>query len=691
MKRVVTLAALALTSAALAEEGMWTLNDFPAARVKQKYGFAPDKQWLDHVRLSSVRLAGGCSASLVSARGLVMTNHHCAHSCIEQLSTPKRDLVSAGLHAREPKEEVRCPEVEVNQLVEITDVTARITAATKGLSGKAFNDAQKSEMSKVEKECATSDAVRCDVVTLYRGGKYDLYKYRRYQDVRLVFAPELAIAFFGGDPDNFMFPRWDLDVAFLRVYEGGKPLQAGHFFRFSEAGPKGEELVFVSGHPGGTSRLLTVAQLEFERDLRLPRALLWLAEMRGYLTQFQTKSAEHKRIANTWLFGVENSLKALKGRHRALLGRTLIEHRAAEEKSLEAKVQADPKLKEAYGDAWPTIAGALERHRPIYVRHQMLEGARAFLSEQAGVARTLVRAADELSKKNEERLREYADSKLPALKQGLFSPAPIYDELEAATLTFSLTKLREELGPDDPIVRKVLGDRSPAELARLLVKGTRLKEVKVRKALFDGGKKAIEASADPMIKLMREIDAEARAVRAKYEDEVEAPLKLGGEKLARAMFEVYGTSIYPDATFTLRLSYGQVKGWTEEGREVAPFTDFAGLFRRATGREPFALPRSWLSAKDRLNPESRLDFAASTDIIGGNSGSPVVNKDAEVVGLVFDGNIHSLGGDYGFDESLNRTVAVHSQAILEALEKVYGARRVLEELRPPAGPKAGAP
>lgn len=687
--RPILAVALILGSTAFADEGMWTFNNFPSEKLKQKHGFAPSKEWLDHVRLSSVRLAGGCSASLVSPNGLVMTNHHCAHSCIEQLSSAKKDLVANGFYAKLEKDELRCPEIEVNQLVEISEVTERINAATRGLSDQAFNETQKAEMSKIEKECASSDQLRCDVVSLYRGGKYDLYKYRRYQDVRLVFAPELAIAFFGGDPDNFMFPRYDLDLSLLRVYQDGKPLKNEHYFRWSEAGAKESELVFVSGHPGGTSRLKTVAQLELDRDLALPTGLMRLAELRGYLTQFQTKSAEHKRIANSTLFYVENAFKALKGEHQALLSPGLFGQRAAQEKALRAKVEADPKLKEVYGSAWQNIEKALGRHRSIYNRHRMIEGGRGFMSDLAQIARTLVRAAEELPKANEKRLREYADSKLPGLKQGLFSPAPIYDELELATLTFSLTKLREDLGPDDPVVRRILGANSPEELARQAVKGSRLKDLKVRKALFEGGAEAIRASQDPMIALMLAIDPEARAVRKQFEDEVEAPLTKAGEQIAGAMFRLYGTSAYPDATFTLRLSYGTVRGFPHEGREVKPFTDFAGLYQRATGRDPFALPKSWLSAEGKLNSATRMNFVADTDIIGGNSGSPMINQRAEVVGLVFDGNIYSNGGEYGFDPAVNRTVAVHSTGMLESLEKVYQARRLLEELRPASTAGAG--
>lgn len=692
MKRwSVVWGALLFAGLARADEGMWTYNNFPSAKVKTRYGFEPTQPWLDHVRLSSVRLAGGCSGSIVSPTGLVMTNHHCAHSCIEQLSTAKKDFVASGFLAKGEKDEVKCPEIELNQLVEIKDVTARINAATQGLSDKAFNEAQKAEMSKIEKECATGDDVRCDVVTLYRGGKYDLYKYRRYQDVRLVFAPEFAIAFFGGDPDNFNFPRYDLDVSFLRIYENGKPAKTEHYLPWSVEGVKEGDLTFVSGHPGRTSRLMTVAQLEMERDVMLPTRLLYLAELRGLLTEYQRRGPEQKRTSNHLLFAVENAFKALRGRYEALLDRKFFAAKVAAEKALRAKVDADPKLKQAFGGAWDGIAQTLEDYKAIRARHNLIEEGRGLNSELFQLARGLVRAAEELPKPNEKRLREFADSKLPAFKQGLFSSAPIYDEFEIAKLTFALTKLREQLGADDPFVKKVLGKDSPAQVATRLVKGTQLKHVKTRKALFEGGQKAIEYSKDPMIQFARAVDPDARAIRKTYEDEVEGPLKKYSEQVAKAMFQVYGTSNYPDATFTLRLSYGQVKGYQELGKEVKPITTLAGTFERHTGSEPFALPRSWLAAKSKLELSTPMNFAATNDIIGGNSGSPVVNKKGEVVGLVFDGNIQSLGGEYGFDESVNRMVAVHSAAILHALDRVYGAQRIVSELTPSgAGNSSGS-
>ncbi|KFE70107.1 S46 family peptidase [Hyalangium minutum] len=690
MKRLVVVAALVGALPALADEGMWTYNNFPSAKVKAKYGFEPSQQWLDNVRLSSARLAGGCSASFVSPNGLVMTNHHCARGCIEQLSTAEKDYIANGFSAKTEADELKCPAMEINQLSEIVDVTDQLNKATQGLSGKQYSDTLKAEMSKIEKDCATSDQVRCDVVTLYQGGKYNLYKYRRFQDVRLVFAPEHAIAFFGGDPDNFEFPRYDLDVSFVRVYQDDKPAQIANYFKWSKGGAKDGELTFVSGHPGRTSRGLTVAELEYQRDVVMPKTLVTLAEIRGMITEFQKRGPEQQRISNNMKFGVENGLKAIKGRHEALVDKKFFATKVAAEQELRQKVEANPELKKKYGAAWDEIAKAQEQLKLIRKELNYIEQGQGLSSSLFNIAQRLVRAADELPKENGQRLREYTDAGLPAFKAQLFSTAPIYPELEIARLEFSLTKLREELGPDHPFVKKVLGKESPLGLATRLVNGTQLRDVAVREKLFEGGKKAITSSKDPMIQLAILVDPDGRAIRKNYEENIESVIRKNSELVAKAKFEAYGTNVYPDATFSLRLSYGSVQGYTDNGKKVTPFTQMAGAYERNTGEDPFALPKSWIDSKSKLKLSTPMNFVTTNDIIGGNSGSPMINKDAEIVGLVFDGNIQSLGGDFGFDESVNRTVAVHSDAIIEALAKIYGANRVLEELRPGKQPPVKA-
>ena len=676
-------AALVLSAApAFADEGMWTYDNFPADKVEKAYGFRPDQRWLDHLRLSSLRLARGCSGAFVSANGLVQTNHHCARSCVQQLSTPANDLIANGFYAREANDEIKCPDVEVNQLVDISDVTERVHKATAGKDGQAFIDALKAEEAAIAAACSGgNEGTRCDVVDLYHGGVYNLYKYRRFQDVRLVFAPEEAIAFFGGDPDNFEFPRYDLDVSYLRVYQDGKPLDTkANYLRYAATDAKAGDLTFTSGHPGSTHRLDTVADLEFRRDVTLPRALFSSSEWRGILTEFATKGAEQARISRGSLFGVENGLKANKGQFEALVDPAIIRNRASQEKELRAKVDADPAMRAQYGDVWDNIRKTLDLYKGKRDKYNFTEGGSAFRTQLFGYAKTLVRYAADSKKPDAERLPEYTTANFPITRQGLLSTAPIYPELEKLGLTFSLTKLREVLGPDDPFVKKVLGRKSPAALAAELVDGTGLTKADLRKSLLEGGQAAIDASNDPMIVLARTIDPETRAQRKYFEETFGAPFTKYSSQIAQIMFKTYGTSSYPDATFTLRVSYGAVKGYTVEGRRIEPVTTIGGAFERATGSDPFKLPDSWVKARGMLNLQQPFNFATTNDIIGGNSGSPVVNKAGEVVGLIFDGNIQSLGGDFGYDETANRAVAVNVGALKEAMAKIYHADRIVKEL-----------
>ncbi len=699
-----TIALLALCSAAAsarADEGMWTYNGFPKAQVERKYGVKIDDAWLDHVRLSSARLAQGCSASFVSPNGLVLTNHHCVEDCLQDLSSARKDFIAEGFHAKTGVEEVKCPVLEVNQLVEITDVTARVQKATAGLEGQKFGDALKAETGRIETACQTSPALRCNVVTLFHGGRYDLYRYRRYQDVRMVFAPEFAIAFFGGDPDNFMFPRFSLDMALLRVYDDGKPLQNKDFLAWNPAGPKEGDVVFVSGHPGGTDRQLTMAELEYQRDVSLPERIAAFSELRGAVTQFQSRGAEQKRLSNSLLFGVENSLKVYKGRREAMVDRAFYGQKVASEEAFRKKLAADPKNGPVALRAFAAIQEATDLHRNVRADVTFIAGtpgrmgeywsmwsSPAFLTDYFPIARALVRGADERTLPDSRRLPEFAEASLPELTQHLFSTAPIDPEFETFKLTWSLTRMREVLGPDHPFTKKVLGNDSPGEVARRLVSGTRLGDLSVRKQLWEGGKAAVDASQDPMIAFARAVDPDSRAVRKMYEDEIESVVHKGSEAIAQARFAVEGASGYPDATFTLRLSFGTVQGWTEGKKVVPPFTTLGGAFARHTGREPFALPRSWLEAKPRLALDTKFNLVATTDIIGGNSGSPMVDRDGRIVGLVFDGNIWSLAGNYGFDAKLNRTVAVDTAAMTHVLDKIYGAERILGELLPGKKPQA---
>jgi hypothetical protein len=662
------------------DEGMWLLNHFPSEVLERRHGFAPTQAWLDEVMRSSVRLARGCSGSFVSSRGLVMTNHHCAVGCIQQLSTTRKDYIKSGFTAKQATDEPRCPEMEINQLIEITDVTDRVNEATKGLDETKANDARKQQMSAIEKSCATSDALRCDVVTLFQGGRYHLYKYRRYQDVRLVFAPEVSIAFFGGDPDNFNFPRYDLDVTFLRVYENGKPASTPSHFRWSPHGAEQGQLTFVSGHPGRTSRMSTVSQLAYMRDHGVPAVLMRWLEIRGAVREFQKRGVEQARVSGTTLFGAENAIKALRGRQQALLDPMFFSQLQQKENQLRDRVKADADLEAKYGDAWDRIAAVQAAKQRLANEYALVEAGQGFWSTLMDHARKIVRASDELPKPNEQRLREYADSNLPALQQELFSTAPIHQEFEEMKLALSLTRLRELLGTDHPVVKAALGNESPEQVAKKTIAGTKLTHVDERKRLYESGKTAVQASSDAAIVLARTIDPWARQIRERFEQQVEAVETRNAERIAAARFAVFGTSVYPDATFSLRLAFGVVQGWTENGQQVGPFTTMAGAFERHTGAPPFDLPASWLTAKSKINGSTPMNLVSTHDIIGGNSGSPMFDTQRQIVGLIFDGNIHSLGGDYAYDPRSNRAVSVHSSAILEALDKVYDARSLREEL-----------
>ena len=665
-----------------ADEGMWTPNNFPADKVAAAYGFKPDQSWLDHVRLSSLRLARGCSASFVSPYGLVQTNHHCAHACIEQLSTQTKDFVASGFYAQALADEIKCPDIEANQLIDIGDVTERIHNATAGKDGQAFADAMKAVQAAIAAECSGNDVgLRCDVVELYHGGAYHLYKYRRYQDVRLVFAPELAIAFFGGDLDNFEFPRYDLDVSFLRVYRDGKPIDSkSSYLRYAAADVQPGDLTLTSGHPGTTNRLDTVAELEFLRDVMLPRDIFYQSELRGLLTEFSTKGPEQARIAGDALFGVENSLKARKGQFKALIDPAIVKMRADFERGLRAKVDADPQMRKQYGAVWDKIRSTLDHFRSMRDRYVFTEGGQGFRSRLFDLAKALVRRPVEAAKPDAERLKEYTDANFPILRQSISSTAPIYPELEKLTLSFLLSKLREALGPDDAFIRKVLGTSSPDELATELVDGTSLASVERRNELLGAEAATVDASTDAMILFVRNIDRDLRAVRKDYEENVEAPKTRYSGEIARAMFNLYGTATYPDATFTLRFSYGAVAGYQADGKWTDPMTRIGGAFERATGHYPFKLPESWNVARPKLNLPQSFNFVTTNDIVGGNSGSPVINRVGEVVGLIFDGNIQSLAGDFAYDPAVNRAVAVSVGALRETLSKVYHADRIVDEL-----------
>ncbi|MGQ9574095.1 MAG: S46 family peptidase [Thermoguttaceae bacterium] len=684
---LIVLAAVALVlpgAFGRADEGMWLFSNPPLGILKQRYGFQPTPEWLLHVQQSAVRFNSGGSGSFVSSNGLVITNHHVGADALQKLSTQERDLLKTGFYARTPEQELRCADLELNVLVSIEDVTARVNGAVKpGMSSAEALAARRAAMNTIEKESLDRTGLRSDVVTLYQGGQYHLYRFKKYTDVRLVFAPEQQIAFFGGDPDNFEYPRYDLDVCFFRVYEGGKPARVPHFLKWNPAGPKQGELVLVAGHPGRTDRMNTVGHLEFMRDRIIPRLLDRLRRWEVLLSTYSARTPENARRAQDELFGIQNSRKARLGMLAGLQDPAIMGRKRADEAALRQAVMNHPELKVTCGSAWDEVAAALRVWDGLLKDMELLEQARAFRSDLFSIARTLVRLAEESEKPNAQRLREYRESNLESLKQELFSTAPLYEDLETLKLADSLGLYMEVAGAGDPLVRQVLAGKSPRARAAELVAGTRLRDVSVRKRLAEGGVKAIQASEDPMIQLARLVDGPARQIRKTYEEKVEEPLRQAYAKLAKARFAVLGTDVYPDATFTLRLAFGVVRGYTEDGRTIPPWTTIGGAYQRAQehgNRPPFSLPESWLKRKDRLNLNAPLNFVSTADIIGGNSGSPVINRQGELVGVIFDGNLASLVWDFVYAEEPGRAISVHTAAITEALRQIYDADALVDQL-----------
>ncbi len=677
------------TPLVFADEGMWLYNAFPSGRVQKQYGFSPTQQWLDRLRLSSVRFNNGGSGSFVSEDGLAFTNHHVGADCIEKIATTGSDYMKNGFYAKTKTEEAKCPDLELNVLVGIDDVTSKVKAgATSSMSTADAGQAQRSAMSAIEKDCATSTGLRCDVVTLYSGEVYNLYKYKKYTDVRLVFSPEFDAAFFGGDPDNFTYPRYDLDITFFRVYENDMPVHLDNYLHWSKTGVKDGDLIFVSGHPGSTDRLKTVAELQYLKNVAYPPYLAMVKQRIAMLQTFSADSAENARIAQENIFGLQNSQKAVNGEYDGLQDMSVMAKMNTEERERE-KAYMDRHAHEP--NPWEEISNAMKVNREIYNSWTYVERMRGFTSDLAFNARTLVRAAEEKQKPNGSRLREYRDSGLPSLEQELFSTAPIYKNLETANLSLALTQMREALGPEDPAVKAALNRKSPEEAAKALIAGTKLDDVAVRKQLYEGGKAAVGGSKDPLIVLMRNVDDEARAVRKRFDDEVDAVVRRDGATIARSRFAQSGFTQPPDATFTLRLSYGTIKGYEEDRRQIPPLTTFAGAYKHAEehgSKPPYNLAASWLKMKSKLRLETPLNYVSTADIIGGNSGSPTVNKAGEVVGIIFDGNIQSLVLDFHYDDRQARAVSVDSRGIIEALRKIYGADSLADEL---TGTKAAAP
>ncbi|MEP7315657.1 MAG: S46 family peptidase [Sphingomicrobium sp.] len=660
-------------AAARADEGMWTFDAFPTDSFKAAYGWAPDQSWLDRVRLSSVRLTGGCSSSFASSAGLILTNDHCVESCLSDLSSAERDYGKTGFTARTRAEEMMCPGQQAEVVTAIRDVTAQVMQAIGTTTGEAAVKARTGAIATIEKaSCPDTTTTRCQIVALYGGGQYKLYTYRKYSDVRIVWAPQTSAQAFGGDPDNYNFPRYALDGAFLRAYENGKPVATPNHLTWTARAPKTGETVFVVGNPGSTQRMLTLDEFAYQREVNLPITLATQSELRGRLTRAMQENETQAREGESTLYGIENNLKRTIGRTKALLDPKFNAMLAAREADLKARVKGNS----AIGNPWTEVSGAVSALREIDLQRRFALPT----SDLFDYALTLVRAADERTKPNAARLPGYSDSALPLLEKQTLDPKPVYPWLDRLTMEWSLLKAREYLGPDHAQVKLLLGKDSPEDLSARLVGSSKLADPAIRKTLWEGGKAAVDASRDPMIVYARALDANARQLKEVYDERVDGPLTAARAKLADARFAAYGDKVYPDATFSLRVTFGKVGGWIEDGRQVPDRTDWAGAFDRATGAKPFKLADAIVAAKAKLDLTGPLDFVYMTDTIGGNSGSPVIDRDGNVIGANFDRNIHGLRNDYAYDMTMGRSIAVTTAALEQAMRVVYPAPSLLAEL-----------
>jgi hypothetical protein len=683
LSSLVVLAGVAILAGAAAleaEEGMWTFDNPPLKELAAKYHFTPTQAWLDHLRLASVRLNDGGSGSFVSPNGLLLTNHHVARIQLQKNSTPEHDYLRDGFYAASEDQEMKSPDLEINVLVGMKDVTERVENAAKGIADPAQAlKARQAEIAAIEKESKDATGLRSDVISLYNDSEYWLYQYKVYTDVRLVFAPEEQAAFFGGDPDNFTYPRYDLDMALYRVYENGKPLHTENYLHWNSRGAAPGDLVFVSGNPGSTSRQETMSELLFERDVAEPDLLEYVKTLIDAEQNFGKEGPDQAQKVESSIFFYQNDFKAIEGEHEALLDKEVIEKKKAEEEDLRARVAANPEWEKEYGGAWDTIARVIEPERPDFEKRFF----RRTDSQLFEIALEIVQYVAEVKKPDGERLPRYHEAGLSSLRFQVLSPAPIYPDVEKLDMTTVLKLAVEKLGAQDAFIQAITQGSEIDKTADALVDGTKLADPAVRKALLDDGEAAVAASTDPMIEAARRVDPIVRADYLHHRDHVSSVLQPAEEKIGKARFAVYGKSVYPDATFTLRLSYGTVEGYPYNGTEAPPFTTFYGLYDRAasfSNKHPWDLTPKEAAALNKLDLATPMDFVCSDDIIGGNSGSPVVDRNGDLVGLIFDGNIESLAGDFVYDGTKNRAVAVHAAAMIEALRKIYGANALADEI-----------
>ncbi len=672
----VLIAATAPLSDLKADEGMYLFNDLPTELLKQQHDFEPTAEWADALRLSSVRFNSGGSGSFISSNGLVLTNHHVASDTLHKLSSADRNLIDDGYLAKTMDEELKTPDLELNQLVAIEDVTDRVNEAVDAkASPEEAAKQRRAVMATIEKESLDKTGFRSDVVTLYGGAKYHLYRYKKYTDVRLVWAPETAAAFFGGDADNFEYPRFNVDATIMRVYEDGKPAKLKNFLRWSDKPLTGGELVFVSGNPGRTQRIFTADALKFLRDDRIPYVLSYLRRKEILMQQFGLEGVEATRRARDELFGIQNSRKAYTGMLAGLQNPETLATKQAQEEKLLSAIKANPELSEL-AKAWGEVAEVQKG------KAWALKKTVSLRSQLYSLAMELVLLAAEDQKKNEDRLREYTDAGRESLLQELTSTAPIYRDLEQVKLADELARLIENRGADAPLVLKVMNGKGPRDRAAELLAGTKLDDVPERQKLIDGGINAVNATNDTLIGLAQILQDEYRNVR-KEAEELQERERQAYAKITKAKSAVEGTGGYPDATFTLRLAFGVVKGYQEDGSEIAPATDFGGAYQHSEshkGQKDFDLPKSWMDAKSKVDLSTQINFVCTADIIGGNSGSPVVNRAGELVGLIFDGNIQSLTSDYLYTDQQARAVSVSGVGILESLRSIYGASELADQI-----------